>query len=59
MENKYKQIEDLGPEYDSAGFREEDRIVNGQYMVICEHSFIDINNDGLEKCRFCNQLNEE
>ena len=26
------QIEDLGPEYDSAGFTEEDRIVNGQYM---------------------------
>jgi hypothetical protein len=25
-------IEDLGPEYDSAGFTEEDRIVNGQYM---------------------------
>ena len=24
--------EDLGPEYDSAGFTEEDRIVNGQYM---------------------------
>ncbi len=26
--------EDLGPEYDSAGFTEEDRIVNGQYMNI-------------------------
>jgi hypothetical protein len=25
-------IEDVGPEYDSAGFTEEDRIVNGQYM---------------------------
>jgi hypothetical protein len=24
--------EDTGPEYDSAGFTEEDRIVNGQYM---------------------------
>lgn len=27
-----KVEEDLGPEYDSAGFTEEDRIVNGQYM---------------------------
>ena len=26
--------EDLGPEYDSAGFTEDDRIVEGQYMVI-------------------------
>jgi hypothetical protein len=26
-----EQIEDLGPEYDSAGFTEEDRVVNGQY----------------------------
>jgi len=26
--------EDLGPEYDSAGFTEDDRIVNGQYRVI-------------------------
>jgi hypothetical protein len=29
---KIVQNEDLGPEYDSAGFTEEDRIVNGQYM---------------------------
>jgi hypothetical protein len=27
-------VEDLGPEYDSAGFTEEDRIVNGQYRNI-------------------------
>ena len=26
--------EDLGPEYDSAGFTEDDRIVNGQYRVV-------------------------
>ena len=26
-----EQIEDLGPEVDSAGFTEEDRVVNGQY----------------------------
>jgi len=26
--------EDLGPEYDSTGFTEDDRIVNGQYRVI-------------------------
>ena len=26
--------EDDGPEYDSAGFTEDDRIVNGQYRVI-------------------------
>jgi hypothetical protein len=31
--NELKE-EDLGPEYDSAGFTEDDRIVNGQYMVI-------------------------
>jgi hypothetical protein len=38
----YKQLietceqydEDLGPEHDSAGFTEDDRIVNGQYRVI-------------------------
>ena len=37
----YKQLietckqydEDLGPEYDSAGFTEDDRIVNGQYRA--------------------------
>ena len=27
----FKEEEDLGPEYDSAGFTENDRIVNGQY----------------------------
>ena len=26
--------EDLGPEYDSAGFTDDDRIVNGSYMVL-------------------------
>jgi len=29
-----EQNEDLGPEYDSAGFTEEDRIINGQYRNI-------------------------
>ena len=28
----YMNEEDTGPEYDSAGFTEDDRIVNGQYM---------------------------
>ena len=40
----YKQLiqtceqydEDLGPEYDSAGFTEDDRIVNGQYRATLE-----------------------
>jgi len=27
-------FEDQGPEYDSAGFTEDDRIVNGQYRVV-------------------------
>jgi hypothetical protein len=45
-------------DYHSAGFTEEDRIVDGQYRVICEHSFIDVNNDGLEQCRFCNEQNK-
>ncbi len=35
--DKLKQLiednEDLGPEFDGAGFSEDDRIVNGQYMV--------------------------
>ncbi len=26
--------EDMGPEYDSAGYTEDDRIVDGQYRVI-------------------------
>lgn len=32
---KFKEMhnEDLGPEYDSAGFTEEDRVVNGQYKT--------------------------
>ena len=37
--------EDLGPEYDSAGFTEDDRIVNGQYRVIPGEVE---NNDGWE-----------
>lgn len=28
-----EEIEDEGPEYDSAGYTEEDRVVNGQYRV--------------------------
>ena len=31
LKNQIKELEDLGPEYDSAGFTEEDRVVNGQY----------------------------
>ena len=31
-----KEEDDLGPEYDSAGFTEDDRIVNGQYRVTKE-----------------------
>ncbi len=26
-------LEDEGPEYDSAGFTEEDRVVNGEYKT--------------------------
>jgi hypothetical protein len=32
--NKRAINEDMGPEYDSAGFTEDDRIVNGQYRNI-------------------------
>ena len=32
--NKRAVSEDIGPEYDSAGFTEDDRIVNGQYKNI-------------------------
>jgi hypothetical protein len=32
--NKRVVNEDMGPEYDSAGFTEDDRIVNGQYRNI-------------------------
>ena len=28
------KVDDEGPEYDGAGFSEEDRIVNGQYRVM-------------------------
>ena len=31
LTNQIKELEDTGPEYDSAGFTEEDRVVNGQY----------------------------
>lgn len=31
LKNQIHNLEDLGPEYDSAGFTEEDRVVNGQY----------------------------
>ena len=31
---EYIAMHDDGPEYDSAGFTEDDRIVNGQYRVI-------------------------
>jgi hypothetical protein len=34
IEYKNESNEDDGPEYDSAGFTEDDRIVNGQYRVI-------------------------
>jgi len=36
IKEAYDEInaEDEGPEYDSAGFTEDDRIVNGQYRVI-------------------------
>ena len=32
--NKRAVNEDMGPEYDSAGFTEDDRIINGQYRNI-------------------------
>jgi hypothetical protein len=32
--NELDNNEDVGPEYDSAGFTEDDRVVNGQYRVI-------------------------
>ena len=32
--NKRAASDDIGPEYDSAGFTEDDRIVNGQYRNI-------------------------
>ena len=31
IKTQIQQLEDLGPEYDSAGFTEEDRVVNDQY----------------------------
>ena len=34
LEEEFVEEEDLGPEYDSAGFTEDDRIVDGQYRVI-------------------------
>ena len=44
-ESQNNDDEDLGPEYDSAGFTEDDRIVNGQYRVIPGEIE---NNDGWE-----------
>lgn len=32
--NDMIDAEDMGPEYDGAGFTEDDRIVDGQYRVI-------------------------
>lgn len=31
IKTQIQQLEDLGPEYDSAGFTEDDRVVNDQY----------------------------
>ena len=31
LDEEWVEEEDLGPEYDSAGFTDDDRIVNGQY----------------------------
>jgi hypothetical protein len=36
MEYENESNEDDGPEYDSAGFTEDDRIVNGQYRATLE-----------------------
>lgn len=33
LTNQINELEDEGPEYDSAGFTEEDRVVNGQYKT--------------------------
>jgi hypothetical protein len=33
LKSKINELEDEGPEYDSAGFTEEDRVVNGQYKT--------------------------
>ena len=33
LTNQIRVLEDEGPEYDSAGFTEEDRVVNGQYKT--------------------------
>ena len=43
------ESEDLGPEYDGAGFTEDDRIVNGQYKnnKQYEESKSKIRNDGM------------
>jgi hypothetical protein len=37
ISNKQSKWSDEGPEYDSAGFTEEDRIVDGQYMNLGEN----------------------
>lgn len=53
----FKQInaenEDLGPEYDSAGFTEEDRIVDGQYRTYVDTVKQNINKateEGILRC---------
>jgi hypothetical protein len=33
LKSKINELEDEGPEYDSAGFTEEDRVVNGEYKT--------------------------
>jgi len=33
LTNQIRVLEDVGPEYDSAGFTEEDRVVNGEYKT--------------------------
>ena len=33
LTNQIRVLEDEGPEYDSAGFTEEDRVVNGEYKT--------------------------
>ena len=38
LKSKINELEDEGPEYDSAGFTEEDRVVNGQYKTNENHN---------------------
>ena len=34
------EVEDEGPEFDSAGFSKEDRVVDGQYMVTEDNKYV-------------------